>query len=237
MNHEFDGVVIEKQQILCDAINCHNLNVKGVGEFRSEVEADLVDISGEACFKSYITCDKIAVSNRCVCKNSLITTSLRITGVMAVYGKLNSEKIIVNGALKFRDNVRTSSFLVRRGSLAKGSARLKTSSCIINGVLNNSGSVVANNFKISSNKMSRIQEIRTDKFTVQLNSESKEPYDGYLLVADFVDCFEADLEYCNIDSLYCDSAIIRKGCTIHEVLYRDSIEIEQGAQVERLSRT
>lgn len=237
MNSEFDGIVIENQQVLCDPINCHNLSVKGVGEFRAEVEADFVDISGEACFELYITCDKITVRNRCVCKNSLVTTSLRIAGIMAVYGKLNAENIIVSGALKFRGNVRTSSFLVRHGSLAKGSARLKTSNCIINGVLNNSGEVVTNSFKIHSNKMSRIQEIRTDKITVQLNSENAEPDDRYLLVADFVDCFDADLEYCNIDSLYCDSAVIRKGCTIHEVLYRDSIEIEQGAHVERLSRT
>lgn len=47
MRNEFDGVVIEKQQVLCDAINCHNLSIKGIGEFRSEVEADFVDISGE----------------------------------------------------------------------------------------------------------------------------------------------------------------------------------------------
>lgn len=237
MKNEFDGVVIEKQQVICEAINCHNLNIKGIGEFRAEVDADFVDISGEACFESYITCDKITVRNKCVCKNSLLTTSLRILGVMAVYGRLNSENIIVNGALKFRGNVKTSAFLVRHDSLAKGSAKLKASNCVINGVLNNSGEVTANDFRLCSNKMSRIQEIRTDKFTVKLNSDSETPDDEFLLACDFVDCFEADLEYCNIDSLYCDSAIIRKGCSIHEILYRDSIEIEPGAHVERLSRT
>ena len=237
MRNEFDGVVIEKQQVLCDAVNCHNLSIKGIGEFRSEVEADFVDISGEACFESYITCDKMTVRNRCVCKSSLLTTSLRIIGVMAVYGKLNSENVIVHGALKFRGNLRAYSFLVRQGSLAKGSAKLKTSNCVINGVLNNSGEVIANEFKICSNKMSRIQEIRTDKFSVKLNPDCEKPDDEFLLSCDFVDCFEAELEYCNIDKLYCDSAIIRKGCTIHEILYRDSIEIEPGAHVERLSRT
>ena len=85
--------------------------------------------------------------------------------------------------------------------------------------------------------MSRIQEIRTDKFSVKTDPSCEKPDDEYLLSCDFVDCFEADLEYCNIDKLYCDSAIIRKGCTIHEILYRDSIEIEPGAHVERLSRT
>lgn len=239
MRKEFDGVVIEKQQVICEAMNCHNLNVKGIAEFRSEVEADFVDITGEACFDSYITCDKFTVKSRCVCKSSLLTTSIRIIGALAVYGKINSETIIVKGALKFRDALKTTAFLIQEGSLAKGSAKIRASQCTVNGVLNNSGVVVAEKFKILSNKMSRIQEIRTDKFNVNLSENAIEgkPEDEYLLACDFVDCFNADIEYCKIDRLYCDSAIIRKGCTIHEVLYRDSIEIEQGAYVERLSRT
>lgn len=239
MRKEFDGVVIEKQQVICDAVSCHNLNIKGVGEFRSEVEADFIDVAGEACFESYVTCDKFTVKNRCVCKSSLLTISIRIIGALAVYGKINSETIIVNGALKFRDTLNTTAMLIREGSLAKGSAKLRTSQCTVNGVLNNSGVVVTENFKISSNQMSRIQEIRTDRFVVQLNEKAKNDKleDEYLLACDFVDCFDADIEYCNIDRLYCDSAIIRKGCTIHEILYRDNIEIEQGAHVERLSRT
>lgn len=237
MRNEFDGVVIEKQQVICEAVNCHNLNIKGTGEFRAEVEADSIDVSGDACFESYVTCDRITVRNRCVCKGSLLTASLRIVGVMAVYGGLNSESIIVNGALKFRGSIRTAAFLVRRGSLAKGSAKLKASNCVINGVLNNSGQVVASTVKIQSNRMSRIMEIRTDQFQVKLSSSNDKPEEEFLLACDFVDCFDADLEYCNIDKLYCDSAIIRKGCVIQEVLYRDSIEIEPGAHVERLSRT
>ena len=47
MRKEFDGVVIEKQQVICDAVSCHNLNIKGVGEFRSEVEADFIDVAGD----------------------------------------------------------------------------------------------------------------------------------------------------------------------------------------------
>ena len=239
MRKEFDGVVIENQQVVCDAVNCHNLSIKGIAEFRSEIEADLVDVSGEACFESYVTCDKFTVKNRCVCKNSLLTISIRVLGALAVYGKINSETIIVNGALKFRDTLRTAALLIREGSLVKGSAKLRAPQCTVNGVLNNSGVVISENLKISSNKMSRIQEIRTDKLNVKLNENAKEGKfeTEYLLACDFVDCFEADIEYCNIDRLYCDSAIIRKGCTIHEVLYRDSIEIEQGAHVERLSRT
>ena len=111
MRSEFDGVVIEKQQVLCDAVNCHNLSIKGIGEFRSEVEADFVDISGEACFESYITCDKMTVRNRCVCKSSLLTTSLRIIGVMAVYGKLNSEN---SGAEHIHAQCRNTEFHQRR---------------------------------------------------------------------------------------------------------------------------
>lgn len=237
MRNEFDGVVIEKQQVICEAVNCHNLNIKGTGEFRAEVEADFIDVSGDACFESYVTCDRITVRNRCVCKGSLLTASLRIVGVMAVYGGLNSESIIVNGALKFRGAIRTAAFLVRKGSLAKGSAKLKASNCVVNGVLNNSGQVVASTVKIQSNRMSRIMEIRTDQFQVRLSSSNDKPEEQFLLACDFVDCFDADLEYCNIDKLYCDSAIIRKGCVIQEVLYRDSIEIEPGAHVERLSRT
>ena len=92
---------------------------------------------------------------------------------------------------------------------------------------------------ISSDRASRIQEIRCDKFLAKYNSLSGRPIPegSFLLISDFVDCFTADLEYCNIERLYCDSAVIRKGCTIHEILYRDSIEIEQGARVERLSKT
>lgn len=237
MRKEFDGVVIEKQQIIYDGVNCHNLSIKGVGEFISEVEADYVEVSGEANFEAYVTCDKITVRNRCVCKSSLLTTSIRVIGVMAVYGRIDSEIVIVNGALKFRSAFRTSSLLIRAGSLVKGSAKLRSPQCIVNGVLNNSGVVVSENFKISASKMSRIKEIRTDALCVSLNDENSKPDDAYLLACDFVDCFDADIEYCNIDRLYCDRAIIRKGCTIREVLYRDSIEIEQGAHVERLSRT
>lgn len=237
MRNEFDGLVIEKQQVISEPVNCHNLSIKGIAEFQSEVEADFVDITGEACFESYITCDKITIRNRCVCKKSLLTGSVRVIGVMAVYGRLNSETVIVNGAMKFRDSFKTSALLIRAGSLIKGSAKLRTSHCTVNGVLNNTGVVVAEEFKIIGSKMSRIQEIRTDKFQVKLSTENDKPDDDYLLACDFVDCFNADIEYCNIDKLFCDSAIIRKGCTIHEVLYRDNIEIEQGAHVERLSRT
>lgn len=156
-----------------------------------------------------------------------------------IYGKLPSETVIVGGALKFRSTFRTAALSVRSGSLVKGSALLRTSRCTIHGVVNNSGVLTSENLLISSDRTSRIQEIRADKLLVKYNTASGKPIpDGsFLLVSDFVDCFSADLEYCNIERLYCDSAVIRRGCTIHEILYRDSIEIEQGARVERLSRT
>ena len=239
MRNDFDGVVIEDRQVVEDAVFCHNLSVEGTAEFMSEVEADYVDISGEACFDVYVSCDKLTVRNRCVCKSSLLTTSVRVFGAMAIYGKLHSETVIVGGALKFRDSFRPAALTIRSGSLVKGSAKLRASRCTVNGVLNNSGVLISDNLLISSDRASRIQEIRCDKFLAKYNSLSGRPIPegSFLLISDFVDCFTADLEYCNIERLYCDSAVIRKGCTIHEILYRDSIEIEQGARVERLSKT
>lgn len=239
MRNDFDGVVIEDRQVVEDAVICHNLSVEGTAEFMSEVEADYVDISGEACFDVYISCDKLTVRNRCVCKSSLLTTSVRIFGAMAIYGKLHSETLIVGGALKFRDSIRAASLFVRSGSLVKGSAKLRASKCTVNGTLNNSGVVVSDTLSIVSDRPSKIQEIRCDRLCVSYNSLSGKPLreDSFVLTSDFVDCFTAELESCNIERLYCDSAIIKKGCTIHEILYRDSIEIEQGARVERLSKT
>ena len=239
MRNDFDGMVIEDRQIVEDAVFCHNLSVEGTAEFMCEVEADFVDISGEACFDVYMSCDKLTVRNRCVCKGSLLTTSVRVLGAMAIYGKLHSETVIVGGALKFRDTFRTATLSIRHGSLVKGSSKLRASKCTVNGVLNNSGVLVSDTVMISSDRTSRIQEIRCDKLSVKYNSSSGKPApdETSLLISDFVDCFTAELEYCNIERLYCDSALIKKGCTIHEILYRDSIEIEQGARVERLSKT
>lgn len=237
MKTEFDGIVIEDQQIIQEAVYCHNLNVKGFASFKLWVEADFVEIGGEACFDSYITCDKITIRDRCVCKNTLLTTSLRVMGDMAVYGKIDAEVIIVGGRLKFRNTLKTAVLSISTDAIVKGSGKLKASRCAINGALLNSGVVSTYDFSINSSETSHIQEIRTDKFKVKEYIDKNEESNEFLLVSDFVDCFTADIEKCKIDKLYCDSAIIRKGCMINEVLYRDSIEIEQGAHVERLSKT
>lgn len=245
MRNEFDGVVIEDQQVVEEGVYCQNLTVNGIAEFMAEVEADFIDINGEACFDTYVTCDKFTVKQRCICKEGIFTSSMRILGAMAVYGRINSETVFVRGALKFRDTLRTATLSVRMESLVKGSGKLRAARCMINGVLNNSGVVQAEDFIISGNKTSRVHEIRCDILRVKYNqmyneykeNNKKESGETFLLVSEFVDCFEADIEYCNIEKLYCDSAIIRKGCMIQEVLYRDSIEIEQGARVERLSKT
>ncbi len=235
MRNEFDGVIIEDRQIVEDAVVCHNLSVEGTAEFMSEVEADYLDISGEACFDAYVSCDKLTVRNRCVCKSSLLTISARIFGAMAIYGRLHSEMLIVGGALKFRSPLRTAALLIRPGSLVKGTTKLRASRCTVNGVMNHSGILISDRLIIESDKTSHIQEIRCDELSV--SRAASRPEGEFLLNSDFVDCFQAKLEYCNIERLYCDSAVIGRGCTINEVLYRDSIEIEQGARVERLSKT
>lgn len=237
MRTEFDGIVIEDQQTVREAVYCQNLNVKGFANFTMWVEADYVEIGGEACFDSYITCDKITVRNRCVCKNTLLTTSLRVMGDMAVYGKIDAEVIIVGGRLKFRNTLRTSVLSVGTNAIVKGSGKLKASRCSVNGMLLNSGVINTYDFSINSSDTSRIQEIRTDRFKVRESYDKNKEEQEYLLICDFVDCFTADIEKCKIDQLYCDRAVIRKGCVINEVLYRDNIEIEPGAHVERLSKT
>lgn len=237
MKKEFDGIIIENKQHIREGIYCQNLSITGEAKFVSEVEADVVEITGDACFDSYITCDKLNVRGRCMCKDSLITTSLRVFGALAIYGKLNSETVIVGGGLKFRDSFRTAGLLVKRDAVVKGSGRLKASKCSIEGYMLNTGTVISDSFSIRSNLTSRIQEIRTDLFLVRCDKIKNEDEQNTILVCDYVDCFEADIENCKIDTFYCDTAVIRKGCVINEVFYRDSIEIEQGARVERLSKT
>lgn len=253
MRNEFDGIVIQDQQVLENTVSCSNLRVAGVAEFLSDVEADFVDISGEACFDVGLSCDKFTIRGRCVCKCGLLASSVRVFGGMAIYGRLHAETVIVGGSLKFRSAFHTSSLLVRPGAYMKGSAKLRASKCVINGSLNNAGVLSADTVNITSDRQSIIQEIRCENLTVKAASPSasrngtsgisddlsdiQDTAEKFLLRSDFVDCYTADIELCNIEKLYCDSAIIRKGCVIHEILYRDNIEIEQGAHVERLSKT
>lgn len=255
MRKEFDGIVIQDRQAVDDAVSCHNLRVAGIAEFMSDVEADFVDIPGEACFDVGLSCDKFTVRGRCVCKRGLLAASMRVFGGMAIYGRTHVETVIVGGALKFRSAFRAASLMIRQGALMKGSAKLRASKCVINGTLNNSGILSADTVNITSDRHSHIQEIRCEDLSVKssvaashrdnsINLSEIEQADisadtsgRFLLTSDFIDCYTADLESCNIEILYCDSAVIRKGCVIHEILYRDSIEIEQGAHVERLSKT
>ncbi len=237
MRSEFDGIVIENRQTLRDGVYGHNLSVRGTAEFISEVDTDFIEISGEACFDSYVTCDKLTVRGKCMCKNYLLTTSIRVVGGLATYGKINTETIIVGGSLKFRGNLKAAVLSVRKGGIAKGSGNVKASRCDIDGAIYNSGVISTDCFNISSNDISKVQEIITDVLRVEASVGRGEKPSETILMCDFVECFEADIDKCNIDKLYCDKAIIRKGCVINEILYRDSIEIEQGARVERLSKT
>lgn len=107
-------------------------------------------------------------------KAASLTTSVRVLGEMAVYGKLYSETVIVGGALKFRSTFRTAALSVRSGSLVKGSALLRTSRCTVHGIMNNSGVLTSENLLISSDRTSRIQEIRADKLLVKYNTASGE---------------------------------------------------------------
>ncbi len=257
MRNEFDGIVIQDDQSVDEPVSCHNLRVTGTAGFMSAVDADFADISGEVCFDADVTCDKLTVRGRCVCKCALLSSSVRVFGGMAVYGRFYAETVVINGAFKFRSAFRAASLSVKSDGYVKGSAKLRVSRCIINGAVVNSGVLSADTVSIMSGRPSRIQEIRCESiraeaqegFSSDAPSYDNDMYDTggsdsftgvsdkYLLTSDFVDCYTADIESCRIGTLFCDSAVIRKGCVIHEILYRDSIEIEQGARVERLSKT
>lgn len=235
MNGTLDTIIMDGRETINEAVDIRSLGVVGNIVFNRKVDAQEVEISGKAQFGSVITCDKLTVTGECSAKIDVITQQIKVKhGRFAFYGKVYTDSLLSSGEVISYDVIRS-----HRINLTK-EAKMVASGTVKAGIVKVFGKIVSTTYlkstelRIVSNQMSEIRSIITDILLTKKTEDSNERRKSYVLTSDFVDCIEADLSCCQIGQLYCDSAIIRSGCVIDELVYMKEVEIEPGAVVERL---
>lgn len=235
MKSGFDDIVLDGRETITEPVDVRNLGIVGQLSFSRKVEADTVWIRGKAQFSSVITCDWLTVEGQCTAQIEVITEQIKNKhGVIWFYGRVYSNSIISSGEIKSYDVIHSGRINIAKGALVEASGRIKADTVKIFGRLLSTTTVNATEIRINSEKTSEIRSIISDILIVKRKRPEGEKKKEFTLVSDFIDCIEADIECCRIGQLCCDSAIVRSGCFIDELVYSKEVEIEPGAVVERL---
>lgn len=238
MTGKFDGIVLDGRETINEAVDIGNLNVTGQILFTRNVDANVVEITGQAQFGSWLTCDKLTITGECRAKSDVMTQHIKIRGgTIWFYDKVYTESILSSGEITAYDVIRSGRINLNKDAMLDTTAKIKSDVLKVFGKIRSTSSVKSTEVHIVSGKPSEIRNIVTDILVVRRPENEELQFEGkkkYTLTSDFIDCIEADLSACYIGQLYCDSAIIRSGCVIDELLYNKEVEIEPGAVVERL---
>ena len=238
MTGKFDGIVLDGRETINEAVDIGNLNVTGQILFTRMVNANAVEIAGQAQFGSLLTCDKLTVSGECRAKGDVMTQHIKIRGgTIWFYDKVYSETILSAGEITAYDVIHSGRINLNKEAMLDTTATIKSDVLKVFGKIRSTSSVKSTEIHIVSDKASEVRNVITDILVVRRPKSEERRFEGrktYALTSDFIDCIEADLSACYIGQLYCDSAIIRSGCVIDELLYNKEVEIEPGAVVERL---
>ena len=141
---------------------------------------------------------------------------------MNTQGKLHATRLVIRS----------------RGRL-EAAGNIKAERIVIGGVAFSGATFRGDNIEITSCEQSEIARIVASDIKVTYKPRGDVPgiKEGeYLLSAYSIEVQTAELEYVAADSLECDSAVIGPGCRIGELTYRDGLELDPGAVVERLNK-
>ncbi len=239
MNNSFNGLVIEDDRTFDQAMSLQNLQIAGNCYFMDIVEADRLQIEGEGRFSSFVTCDRLWVSGRAYMMQTLLTETIQNTGNLTVLGRCISDVAVFEGNGEFQGSFSTGRLLIKTSGTAVYSGKVKADRMTVAGQMLGTAKIRCREAEFISCYTSEVHEISADFLRVayqvpqgQLALDCAAP----ILSVTFMDVSTAVLEYTHVQQLFCDKAVIGKGCRIKEVIYRDGIEIEDGAIVERLSK-
>ncbi|MBE7064511.1 MAG: hypothetical protein E7384_01680 [Ruminococcaceae bacterium] len=227
-SYSFDGIVLDGEQIVNEAICTTDTKVIGDVRFMEMVDSDSLIVTGVAEFKTFTTCDDLNVSGSAVFKDELLAESIVVSGGTSVNGKINADVLIVEGKLKA--NSRVNALSVSVSGYMSCLHKLSFDKCHISGSLISTNIVKGMDIKFKSNSRSMIKRLIADNVT----AVGKPAEGSYILVCDEVDCDKAEIEYSKIDLLMCDSCVIGKGCNIGVLECRGDAEISPDAYVEKI---
>ncbi len=239
MSDSFNGIVIEDARTVDQVLELPNLRVTGNCFFMDTVEAERLEIDGEAKFSGFVTCDRLWVSGSAYMMHTLLTETLQIAGTLSVLGRCISDVFVLKGTGIFHSTFSAGRLLVKPSGTLETTGRVKGDRVTIQGQMTATSRLSCREAEFISCFPSEIHEICADVLRVKYQvppGQLELGCSSYLLSASFLDVSEAVLEYTYAEQLFCDTAVIGKGCRIREVIYRDGIEIQDGAIVERLSK-
>ncbi len=237
MNNSFNGLVIEDQHTATQPLRLQNLQVTGDCYFMETVEADRIEITGTANFREFTTCDRLWISGEACFMQNLLAETIQVPGNLTVLGRCWADVAVFESKGNVQGIFSTGRLLVKGSGTLEATQKVKGDRVTVQGQLLANEQVNCKELEVLSCFPSRIHEVNSDSVLVryitpagQLEMTCATP----LLTVSFMDVTEADLEYTRVEELFCDSAVIGKGCHIRELIYRKGVEIDSGAVVERL---
>jgi cytoskeletal protein CcmA (bactofilin family) len=235
----FNGIVIEDDQTVDQRVDVRNLQVYGNAVFWNEVEADEIEIFGTARFRDFVSCDRIEINGEAVVLDSLLSESVKVGGVLNVSGRFRSDVVVVDGMLSTHGKYNGTNLIVRSRGRLEASRDIKAEKIILNGVAYSGAAFKSETVEIASCEKSEVARIVTTEFKVKYKPRGDVPgiQEGeYLLSAYHIDTLNADIEYVAADTLECENIRVGPGCHIGELIYKNEIEIDDRAIVDRLYR-
>ncbi len=239
MNDSFNGIVIEDQHHVDQPLELQNLRVTGNCYFTETVDVDRMEIDGVSKFRSFVTCDRLWVSGEVQMMQMLLTETLRVTGSLTVMGNCWADVAVFEGEGEFNSKFSAGRLLVKPSAAVNTAGRLKAERLTVQGMVRGTGKLSCREAEIMSCFPSFIHELVGDSVKVAYavpSGQLEMNCTDYILTCSFMDVGKAVLEHTYVEQLFCDTAIIGAGCCIRELIYRDGVEIDSGAVVERLSK-
>lgn len=219
---KFDNVRLSGACSVNGDLECTELHCSGASEIRGGVKAKYVKTSGSSDIKGEVSAEEIIISGASHIRGDVNTNNIKTSGASEIKGNLSAEKVEISGASEIKGDCNTESFVARGGF-------------DIGGLLN------ADNVDIELGGKCRVREIGGEKIKVVegirvgsslgrllnniFSSERME------LTVSIIEGDDIYLEYTRASIVRGNKVIIGKGCNIHTVEYKDSIEINSDAQV------
>lgn len=218
---KYDNVKISGAGEINGDIECNFLRTSGAGEVRGNVKALKIETSGASDIKGDAECKEIKISGAGDIKGNVKTGSIKVSGSSDIGGNLHADEVEISGYIDIKQECEAEKFTAR-GSFSIG------------GLLN------AEDINIRINGRCRVKEIGGEHIDVRLDDDhglfSKAL--RYLFISEkglHTDSVEGDdiyLEGTEAKIVRGNNITIGRDCRIERVEYKNSINIQDNAEVK-----
>ena len=218
------------------------VTINGMGKLKGNLKANTIDVSGSSSGDGrLLECEELKVNGH-MKYEGIVTTkeSLVVNGTMRVTKDLFSSDIKVSGNLKVEGACTFDKAVITGGFNVEGNCEGNNFTC--NGALNIQGLLSADNVDIYLYKTANVKEIggenirvRTDEKIVKLPIVGK--FFSNQLVCETIEGDSIYLENTIAKKVSGNNIIIGRGCTIDEVNYKDTVEVDLGSNVSKKTYT